>query len=75
MTLIEKFMTTPRDEWLKVLRDTEEEETDRFMEQVKPLLKKDYDKGIPATFDDILDLCRSMYSCGLSAGLNLGMPG
>ena len=72
--ILKKLAGKTKEEMLKTLEEIDRKETEDFMKELLPAVKKDFEKGIYSNLDIIIKLCRETFSCGLSRGIELGMP-
>lgn len=72
--ILDKLKGKTREEQLEILRGIVESETDEFMEHFTPFIRKDFEKGVYANLDGIVQLCAEAFRCGLSQGIVLGLP-
>lgn len=72
--ILDKLKGKTREEQLEILRGIVESETDEFMEHFTPFIRKDFEKGVYANLDGIVQLYAEAFRCGLSQGIVLGLP-
>lgn len=72
--ILEELRGKTKDEMLAVLHRVEKEQSEMFMKDFIPCIRKDFDKGLCADFDFVLKLCLETFRCGFLAGMLLNMP-
>ena len=72
--ILKELAGKTKEEMIEVLDRIDRKETEAFMEGLIPAIKKDFEKGIYSDLDIIIKLCRETFRCGLSKGIELGIP-